>query len=102
MVEERSIRIDAPEGKMLVSRKLKAIGLIVRTSIDSQADWEVLDESKAKALDKEWHPEFYGLSPMPDPNPVPPSESGSTATPPAEGSGADFVDKVHDKLTEGR
>lgn len=46
---------------MLVNRKLKAIGLIVRTIIDSQADWEVLDESKAKDLDKEWHPEFYGL-----------------------------------------
>lgn len=46
---------------MLVNRKLKAIGLIVRTSIDSQDDWEVLDESKAEALDKVWHPEFYGL-----------------------------------------
>ena len=80
---------------MLVSRKLKAIGFIVRTSIDSQADWEVLDESKAKALDKEWHPEFYGLSPMPDPNPVSPSEGE------AGGSGADFVDKVREILEVG-
>ncbi len=80
---------------MLVNRKLKAIGIIVRTIIDSQADWEVLDESKAEALDKEWHPEFYGRPPeggRPDPKPVPPSEGG------AGESGADFVDKVREKL----
>ena len=81
MGEERSIRLDAPEGKMLVNRKLKAIGLIVRTSIDSQADWEVLDESKAEALDKVWHPEFYGLhttDPGLGPNPVLPTSNSQS------------------------
>lgn len=87
---------------MVVSRVRKTIGRLVRTSKEEAPLYEIMDEAEAYALDRKWHPEFYGLSPMPDPNPVPPSESGSTATPPAEGSGADFVDKVHDKLTEGR
>nr|DAU00424.1 MAG TPA: hypothetical protein [Caudoviricetes sp.] len=97
MDKETSVRLDAPEGHMLVNRKLKAIGRIVRTRTEWSGDWEVLLEAEAEALDKEWHPEFYGRPPeggRPDPKPETPPAGGS-------GSGADFVDKVHEKL-EGK
>ena len=63
MDKETSVRLDAPEGHMLVNRKLKAIGRIVRTRTEWSGDWEVLLEVEAEALDKEWHPEFYGSPP---------------------------------------
>lgn len=94
MDKETSVRLDAPEGHMLVNRKLKAIGRIVRTRTEWSGDWEVLLESEAEALDKEWHPEFYGRPPEGGrPNP-------KQDTPPAGGSssGSDFVDKVREKL----
>lgn len=102
MDKETSVRLDAPEGHMLVNRKLKAIGRIVRTRTEWSGDWEVLLEAEAEALDKEWHPEFYGRPPEeslkePDPKPATPSEGG-VSTPPEGGSGADFVDKVREKL----
>lgn len=66
---------------MLVNRKLKAIGRIVRTRTEWSDDWEVLDESKAEALDKVWHPEFYGLhttDPEPGPSPVLPTSNSQS------------------------
>ena len=88
----KSVRIKAPKGKMVVSRVRKTIGRLVRTSKEEAPLYEIMDEAEAYTLDREWHPEFYGLSPMPDPNPVSPSEGE------AGGSGADFVDKVREKL----
>lgn len=101
----KSVRIKAPKGKMVVSRVRKTIGRLVRTSKEEAPLYEIMDEAEAYALDREWHPEFYGLPPKespkePSPKPVPPSEGGA-ATPPEGGSGADFVDKVHEKL-EGK
>lgn len=63
MDKETSVRLDAPEGHMLVNRKLKAISRIVRTRTEWSGDWGVLLEAEAEALDKEWHPEFYGSPP---------------------------------------
>ena len=84
---------------MVVSRVRKTIGRLVRTPKADAHLYEIIDEAEAYALDREWHPEFYGLPPKaPDPNPVPPSEGGAATTPPAGGSGADFVDKVREKL----
>ena len=99
----KSVRIKAPEGKMVVSRVRKTIGRLVRTPKEDAHLYEIMDEAEAYALDREWHPEFYGLPPKespkePDPKPVPPSEGGAATTPPAGGSGADFVDKVREKL----
>nr|WP_311450803.1 hypothetical protein [uncultured Porphyromonas sp.] len=89
----KSVRIKAPEGKMVVSRVRKTIGRLVRTPKEDAHLYEIMDEAEAYALDREWHPEFYGLPPKaPDPNPVPPSEGGTG------GSGSDFVDKVREKL----
>nr|DAP49365.1 MAG TPA: hypothetical protein [Caudoviricetes sp.] len=93
----KSVRIKAPEGKMVVSRVRKTIGRLVRTPKEDAHLYEIMDEAEAYALDREWHPEFYGLPPKespkePDPKPVPPSEGG------VGGSGADFVDKVREKL----
>ena len=88
---------------MVVSRVRKTIGRLVRTPKEDAHLYEIMDEAEAYALDREWHPEFYGLPPKespkePDPKPVPPSEGGAATTPPAGGSGADFVDKVREKL----
>lgn len=99
----KSVRIKAPEGKMVVSRVRKTIGRLVRTPKEDAHLYEIMDEAEAYALDREWHPEFYGLPPKEspketDPKPVPPSEGGAATTPPAGGSGADFVDKVREKL----
>nr|DAQ97837.1 MAG TPA: hypothetical protein [Caudoviricetes sp.] len=89
----KSVRIKAPEGKMVVSRVRKTIGRLVRTPKEDAPLYEIMDEAEAYALDREWHPEFYGLPPKtPDPNPVPPSEGGTG------GIGSDFVDKVREKL----
>ena len=91
---------------MVVSRVRKTIGRLVRTPKEDAHLYEIMDEAEAYALDREWHPEFYGLPPKdapkaPDSNPTPPSEGGVPTTPPVGGSGADFVDKVHEKL-EGK
>ena len=99
----KSVRIKAPKGKMVVSRVRKTIGRLVQTPKEDAHLYEIMDEAEAYALDREWNPEFYGLPPKespkePDPKPVPPSEGGSATTPPAGGSGADFVDKVREKL----
>lgn len=99
----KSVRIKAPNGKMVVSRVRKTIGRLVRTPKEEAHLYEIMDEAEAYALDREWHPEFYGLPPKespkePDTKPVPPSEGGAATTPPAGGSGADFVDKVREKL----
>ena len=89
----KSVIIKAPKGKMVVSRVRKTIGRIVQTPKADAHLYEIMDEAEAYALDREWHPEFYGLPPKEsDPKPVPPSEGG------AGGSGADFVDKVREKL----
>lgn len=89
----KSVRIKAPKGKMVVSRVRKTIGRLVRTPKEDEHLYEIMDEAEAYALDREWNPEFYGLPPKaPDPKPVPPSEGG------AGGSGADFVNKVREKL----
>lgn len=93
----KSVRIKAPEGKMVVSRVRKTIGRLVRTSKEEAPLYEIMDEAEAYALDREWHPEFYGRPPeggRQDPKPETPPAGGS-------GSGADFVDKVHEKL-EGK
>ena len=95
----KSVRIKAPEGKMVVSRVRKTIGRLVRTPKEDAHLYEIMDEAEAYALDREWHPEFYGRPPEespkePDPKPETPPAGGS-------GSGADFVDKVHEKL-EGK
>lgn len=91
----KSVRIKAPEGKMVVSRARKTIGRLVRTPKEDAHLYEIMDEDEAYALDREWHPEFYGLPPKePDPKPETPPAGGG-------GSGADFVDKVREKL-EGR
>ena len=102
----KSVRIKAPKGKMVVSRVRKTIGLLVRPPKEDAHLYEIMDEAEAYALDREWHPEFYGLPPKespkePDPKPVPPSEGGTSTTPPAGGSGADFVNKVREKLEGG-
>lgn len=94
----KSVRIKAPKGKMVVSRVRKTIGRIVHTPKADAHLYEIMDEAEAYALDREWHPEFYGLPPKEsDPKPVPPSEGGAS-TPPEGGSGSDFVDKVREKL----
>lgn len=72
----KSVRIKAPKGKMVVSRTRKTIGRLVRTSKEYAHLYEIMDEAEAYTLDREWHPEFYGLSPKspgPGPSPVPPS-----------------------------
>ena len=72
----KSVRIKAPMGKMVVSRELKTIGRLVRTPKEYAHLYEIMHEAEAYALDREWHPEFYGLppkSPGPGPSPVPPS-----------------------------
>lgn len=95
----KSVRIKAPNGKMVVSRTRKTIGVLVRCPKEDEHLYEIMDEAEAYALDREWHPEFYGLPPKespsePDPKPETPPAGGG-------GSGADFVDKVHEKL-EGK
>ena len=93
----KSVRIKAPKGKMVVSRVRKTIGRLVRTSKEEAPLYEIMDEAEAYALDREWHPEFYGSPPeggRPDPKPETLPAGGG-------GSGADFVDKVHEKL-EGK
>nr|DAY26102.1 MAG TPA: hypothetical protein [Caudoviricetes sp.] len=93
----KSVRIKAPKGKMVVSRVRKTIGRLVQTPKEDAHLYEIMDEAEAYALDREWNPEFYGRPPeggRPDPKPETPPAGGG-------GSGADFVDKVHEKL-EGK
>lgn len=59
----KSVRIKAPEGKMVVSRVRKTIGRLVRTPKEDAHLYEIMDEAEAYALDREWHPEFYGYRP---------------------------------------
>ena len=99
MGKGNSIRLDAPEGKMLVNHKLKAVGRIVRIRKERHGDWLILDESEAISLDKEWHPEFYPNETALDSPTGGDSKPGTTPSVPSSG---DFWDKVHDKLTEGK
>ena len=72
----KSVRIKAPMGKMVVSRVRRTIGRLVRTPKEEAHLYEIMDEAEAYALYREWHPEFYGLTPKstgPRPSPVPPS-----------------------------
>jgi hypothetical protein len=48
--------IIAPNGQMCVHRQRHQVGYIIQAPDDEVSDWELLPESDALALEREWHP----------------------------------------------
>lgn len=53
----KSVRIKAPKGKMVVCRERRTIGRLVRTRAEDAHLYELMDETEALALEKQWRAE---------------------------------------------
>lgn len=52
-----SVRIEAPEGQMVVSRERTSVGYIVRCPKEYEHLYELMSEEEALALEEQWKAE---------------------------------------------
>lgn len=53
----KSVRIKAPNGKMVVCRERRTIGRLVRTRAEDAHLYELMDETEALDLEAQWQAE---------------------------------------------
>lgn len=57
MKRSHSVRIKAPNGKMVVSRERRSVGCLVRCPKQDAHLYELMDEAEARALEAQWKAE---------------------------------------------
>ena len=67
MKRSHSVRIKAPKGQMVVSRKRRSVGYLVRCPKGDEHLYELMPEEEALALEKQWKEEDEAEAGEPQP-----------------------------------